>query len=78
MHLASRDCQISMPDGPWWQGFVGKDCTPLALSTIINALVGLDKSKDIVETTSTGFLPSLKVVGEAFNDPGSYLWDQGD
>ena len=64
-----------MPDGPWWRIFVGYDCS-LALSTILNALVGLGKQKDILEVTSMAFLPSLS--GEAFNDPDSFLWDQGD
>jgi hypothetical protein len=64
-----------MPGGPWWQVFVGKDCS-LALSTIINALVGLAKQDDTLEIASTAFLKSLG--GQAFTDPDSYLWDQSD
>lgn len=73
--MAARDCQISMPDGPWWQVFVGEGCSQ-ALSTIVNALVGLTKQDEIMAIASTAFLKSLG--SESFNDPGSYLWDQSD
>jgi hypothetical protein len=73
--MAARDCQISMPDSPWWQVFVGKDCS-LALSTIVNALIGLAKQDDTLEIASKAFLKSLG--RESFNDPDSYLWDQSN
>jgi hypothetical protein len=64
-----------MPDGPWWQVFVGEDCS-LGLSTIANALVGLAKQDDTMAIASAAFLKSLG--SQSFNDPDSYLWDQSD
>lgn len=65
-----------MPEGPWWRVFVGRDCS-LALSTIMNALVGLTQEMEVVEIASIAFVKSV-VYGGAFNDPDSYLWDQSD
>lgn len=78
IHLAARDCHVDndMPEGPWWRIFCGRDCS-LALSTIINALVGLTTpDQQVMEVASVAFIKS--VGGAAFNDPDSYLWDQSD
>lgn len=64
-----------MPDGPWWQVFVGEGCS-LALSTIVNALVGLAKQVDTMAIASAAFLKSPG--GGSFLDPDSYLWDESD
>jgi len=65
-----------MPEGPWWRIFVGLDCS-LALSTILNALVGLVREKRVTGVASLAYVKSV-VEGGSFLDPDSFLWDQSD
>ena len=76
IHLAARDCNVNMPEGPWWRVFVGLDCS-LALSTIMNALVGLVQEQKVTDVASLAYVKSV-VEGGSFLDPDSFLWDQSD
>ncbi len=47
-----------MPEGPWWRIFVGLDCS-LALSTIMNALVGLVHENKVTAVASLAYVKSV-------------------
>lgn len=76
IHMAARGCKVSLPDGAWWESFVGKG-HEVDMRRICNGIAALG-CKDNIDVVISSHALLKPLNGSVFYDKESFVWSRSD